>query len=310
MDVLVTGGAGFIGSNLCERLLGEPGVSRVRVIDDFSNGLKENLSGLDVDLVEASILDVAALDEAIDGCGAVVHLAALGSVPRSIKDPMASHHANATGTLAVLEAARDHGGLHVVLSSSSSVYGANPAIPKREDLQCRPMSPYAVSKLAAEGYALAFAEVYGLPVLPFRFFNVFGPRQRAGHVYAAVVPVFVDAALRGLPLPLHGDGTQSRDFTFVGTVTEILTSAVTGRVTGSSTNLAFGNRVTLTSMIRLIEAELGTTLEVDAHPARVGDVRHSQADNARLRSLFPDATAVSLEEGVRQTVRWMRTQIN
>ncbi|MUH52549.1 MAG: NAD-dependent epimerase/dehydratase family protein, partial [Actinobacteria bacterium] len=191
MRVVVTGGAGFIGSNLCRHLLAAPGVSSVVVLDDLSTGNLANLDGFDVDFVHGSITDDAALDEAFAGAGAVVHLAALGSVPRSVADPMATHHANATGTAMVLEAARRHGNLHVLVASSSSVYGANPTLPKHEGLATRPLSPYAASKLATESYTLAWGRSYGLPVLAFRFFNVFGPHQPAGHVYAAVIPVFV-----------------------------------------------------------------------------------------------------------------------
>ena len=309
MKVLVTGGAGFIGSNLCERLLAEPRIKTVRVIDDLSTGFAENLAGLDVDFHHASILDVPALEAATEGCDAIVHLAALGSVPRSVQDPLASHEVNATGTLNVLQAARSQGNAHVVLASSSSVYGANPTLPKREDLQCQPMSPYAVSKLATEQYAMAFAQVYGLPVLPFRFFNVYGPKQRAGHVYAAVIPAFLDAALRGVPLPRDGDGEQSRDFTYVGTVTEILTQAVARRLESGPTNLAFGTRNTLNDLIDLMKTELGTEVQIEPRPARPGDVRHSQADHSRLHGLIPDLASVPLKEGIAHTVNWMKQEL-
>ena len=208
----------------------------------------------------------------------------------------------------MLDAARHNDNAHVVLASSSSVYGANPTLPKVETLLCQPMSPYAVSKLATEQYAMAYAACYDLPVLPFRFFNVYGPGQHAGHVYAAVVPVFLDAALAGRPLPLNGDGEQSRDFTFVGTVVETLTRAVTDRVTSGPTNLAFGTRTTLNELIRLIEAALGHPVQIERRDPRPGDVRHSQADNAQLRGLFPDITAVPLQTGIAQTLDWFRSR--
>lgn len=300
--VLVTGGAGFIGANLCRRLLRSADIGAVRVIDDLSSGSLENLAGLDVDVRTGSILDVELLQDAATGCDAIVHLAAVPSVPRSIKDPVRSHEANATGTLRVLEAARAAGGAHVVLASSSSVYGANPALPKSEDLRCEPMSPYAVSKLAAEQYATAYANVYALPVLPFRFFNVYGPLQTAGHAYAAVVPAFVEAALAGRALQVFGDGTQTRDFTFVGTVTDVLHDAVVGRVTSGPVNLAFGSRTSLLALVGLLQGLVGASLQVEHQPPRGGDVLHSQADNSRLRELFPAVEPVSLDEGVASTL--------
>lgn len=305
MRVLVTGGAGFIGSNLVRELAQRPHVSSIVVIDDFSTGFRENLDGTDVEVIEGSILDHEALRKAARHADSVVHLAALGSVPRSIENPVRSHEVNATGTLMVLQAAREFGNAHVVLASSSSVYGANRQLPKVETMRCQPMSPYAVSKLATEAYAEAFAEVYGLPVLPFRFFNVFGPRQRAGHVYAAVIPVFLDAAISGQRLPINGDGTYSRDFTFVGTVATILADAVVNHISAGATNLAFGTRTTLLGLVKALSGVMETKLEVDFRPARPGDVPHSQAADTQLRALFPDVVPTPLEEGLRSTHAWM-----
>ena len=214
MRLLITGGAGFIGSSLA-RMAVEQG-DLVTVLDDLSTGRRENLRGLDIRFIEGSLLDDAATAAALQGVDSVTHLAALPSVPRSIKDPLSSHEANATGTLKLLEACRRAGVEHVTVASSSSVYGMNPALPKGEREWVRPMSPYAVSKLATEQYALAYQQSFGLRTLAFRFFNVYGPNQPADHAYAAVIPVFVDALLRGRPLPLQGDGSQSRDFTYVG----------------------------------------------------------------------------------------------
>lgn len=307
MRVAVTGGAGFIGANLCRQLLAS-GVDSVSVIDDLSTGSRANLDGVEVDLVVGSILDDGALDAAIGGADAIVHLAALGSVPRSVADPLASHHANATGTVMVLEAARRHGGLHTVVASSSSVYGSNPTLPKHEDLATRPLSPYGGSKLATEGYTLAWGAAYGMPVLPFRFFNVFGPLQAAGHVYAAVIPRFIEAALAGQPLVVHGDGMQSRDFTYVGTVVAVIADAVRRTVTSDvPVNLAFGSRITLLDVIAQLETLLGRPLEREHVEPRAGDVRHSQADNARLRALFPDVVPVPFTDGLRATVEWARS---
>ncbi len=308
MRVLVTGGAGFIGANLVRMLTGTDGVERVAVIDDLSSGYAANLDGLDVDLEVASILDADVLDALVAEADAVVHLAARPSVPRSIADPMASHHANATGTLHVLEAARRAGGRHVVVASSSSVYGANPTLPKSEDLTTAPLSPYAVSKLATEQYALAYANCFELPVLAFRFFNVFGPLQTAGHAYAAAIPTWIDAALRGAPIPINGDGLQTRDFTYVGSVAAVLTAAVLGRVTADGpTNLAFGSRRTLLETVAAIGEALGRDLACAHGPDRPGDVRHSQADQHRLRALFPDVEPVPFDTGLRETVAWFRT---
>jgi UDP-glucose 4-epimerase len=304
--VVVTGGAGFIGANLCRALL-ESG-AEVVALDDLSTGDPTNLAGIEEVLVEGSILDADTLDRCFAGADAVVHLAARPSVPRSIEDPVASHQVNATGTVEVLEAVRRAGGAHVVVASSSSVYGANPTLPKTEDLATRPMSPYAASKLATEAYALAWAHCYDLPVLAFRFFNVFGPYQPAGHAYAAVVPAFVDAALRGVPLPVHGDGTQTRDFAFVGSVCAVIVDAVQRRVSDQEpVNLAFGTRTDLLSLIDRLADVIGHPLEREHQPSRPGDVPHSQADSSRLGALFPDVSPVDLDAGLTETVAWFRS---
>ncbi|MTV24609.1 NAD-dependent epimerase/dehydratase family protein [Nitriliruptoraceae bacterium ZYF776] len=311
MRVTVTGGAGFIGSNLVGTLVRTPGITAVQVIDDLSTGFRANLDPYpQVRLHEGSILDAALLREVFTTTDAVIHLAARPSVPRSISDPVASHEANATGTLRVLEAAREAGGLHTVVASSSSVYGGNPTLPKSEDLKAEPLSPYAVSKLAAETYALAYATCFELPVLPFRFFNVFGPGQPAGHAYAAVVPAFIDAAMQGVPIPRHGDGEQSRDFTYVGTVADVLTRAVLGRVTSdTAVNLAFGSRRTINDVIDELGRQLDIPLAIAQLPDRAGDVRHSQADQRRLLSLFPDVAPVPFETGLAATIDWFRARM-
>ena len=308
--MLVTGGAGFIGANLCRALVSGPGARPVVVLDDLSTGRAENLAGLDgVELVEGSILDAALLARVTAGVGAVVHLAARASVPRSLEDPAATHAVNATGTLAVLEAVRHAGGRPVIVASSSSVYGANTTLPASEDLTPAPLSPYAASKLAAESYALSYARSFGLPVLVFRFFNVFGPRQPAGHAYAAVVPAFLDAALAGRRLPVHGDGRQTRDFTFVDSVVSVLGDALTRGVTAPGpVNLAFGGRASLLDLTDALSSVLGRQLELEFGPARQGDVRHSQADQTRLRGLFPDIEPVPLSVGLRVTAEWFLTE--
>lgn len=305
MRLLITGGAGFIGSNLA-RLALERG-HQVSVIDDLSTGYEENLDGLNVTFVKGSILDEEAMRSALEGADSVVHLAALGSVPRSIKDPVTSHAANATGTLSVLEAARAAGVNHVMVASSSSVYGLNPALPKSEREWVRPMSPYAVTKLATEQYPLAYQQSYGMSTMAFRFFNVYGPRQKAGHVYAAVIPVFVDALLSGEPLPVNGDGSNSRDFTYVGTVCRVLLDAAERQLSHPEpVNLAFGTNTTLLQLIEKIEATAGLKAEVLHREPRPGDVKHSQADNAVLRALFPDVEPVSLDQGLSETIAWFK----
>jgi UDP-glucose 4-epimerase len=306
MKVLVTGGAGFIGANLCRELMRRPEVDRVVALDDLSTGRADNLDGTGAELVEGSILDTAVLGRLVAESDAVVHLAARPSVPRSLADPVASHDVNATGTVRVLEACRRET-VHVVAASSSSVYGSVASLPKHEDLPTRPLSPYGASKLATEAYVLAYGASFGLPSLAFRFFNVYGPLQPAGHAYAAVVPTFVDAAMRGEPLLIHGDGLQTRDFTFVGTVTAVLADAVLRRVTSDEpVNLAFGTRVSVLELTRRLAGVLGTPVEVRHGPPRAGDVRESQAADDRLRRLFPSASAVPLEEGLRRTVAWFR----
>lgn len=308
MQLLITGGAGFIGSNLVRAAL-EAGHT-VRVLDNLSTGYASNLDSLECEFVEADLRDVVAVDAAMPGVDTVFHLAALGSVPRSIKDPRSTHEVNITGTLNVLEAARRHGVSNLYFSSSSSVYGANPALPKREREWVRPMSPYAVSKLAGEQYMLAYQQSFGLNTLAFRFFNVYGPGQRAGHAYAAVIPAFLDAYIRNEHLQLQGDGTQSRDFTYVGTVCRILLAAAANRATAPEpVNLAFGTNTSLLQLISKIESIGGCPAKVDRLAPRVGDVPHSQADNTSLRSIFPEVTPVSLDEGLNATFEWMKGRI-
>jgi UDP-glucose 4-epimerase len=310
MRVLVTGGAGFIGTNVCRALLDTGQVDEVVVLDDLSTGFKENLDGLHVEFIQGSLLDLELVERVTGGATAVIHLGALGSVPRSVADPLRSHHANATGTINLLDAARRLGSPHVVIASSSSVYGAVEDMPKHEALATRPMSPYAASKLATEWYGLAFQHSYGLPVLAFRFFNVYGPFQPAGHAYAPVLPAFISAALSGMALTVHGDGHQSRDFTYVGTVAETIVDAVLRQVTcDTPVNLAFGTRIDLMEIIEMIHDIVGHDLQVDHTESRAGDMRHTMSDPTLLRSLFPDIEPVDFPEGLARTVDWWRDQV-
>lgn len=307
VNVLITGGAGFIGANLCRELVSRPNVGKVIALDDLSTGSAANLAATDVELVEGSILDAGLLDSVVPGMDAVVHLAARPSVPRSLADPFASHHINATGTVTVLEACR-RAGVAVVAASSSSVYGATAVLPKHEDLATRPLSPYAASKLATEAYVLAYGASFGLPTLAFRFFNVYGPLQPAGHAYAAVVPAFIDAMLRGTPVRIFGDGLQTRDFTYVGTVVRVLADAVMHKVScDRPVNLALGTRVTVLDLARELMDITGLPADIRHEQPRAGDVRDSQAAGDLLRELFPDVLQVPLEEGLAKTVSWFRT---
>jgi UDP-glucose 4-epimerase len=308
VKVVVTGGAGFIGANLSRELV-RRGVD-VIVLDDLSTGRKSNLDGIDVELRLRSVLDRDAVMDACRGADSVVHLAAVPSVPRSLRDPRHSHDVNVTGTLEVLEAARA-ADAHVVVASSSSVYGRSPVLPKSEEMACWPVSPYASGKLAAESYALSFQHCFDLPCAVFRFFNVFGPLQLPAHPYAAVVPSFIWAALRGEPLEVFGDGKQSRDFTFVGSVVDVLADCVTRTVScANPVNLAFGTRNSLNDLIALLSALLGRELDVVHRPARNGDVRHSQASGRALRGLFPSVQPVPLEAALCRTVEWVKRLVN
>lgn len=306
MKILITGGAGFIGSNLAKMSL-EAG-HEVRILDDLSTGFADNLVGLDVDFIEGAVQDPGAGAKAVAGVDSIVHLGALGSVPRSIQDPIASHHANATGTINLLDQARRADVSHVMCASSSSVYGMNPALPKDEREWVRPMSPYAVSKLATEQYTLAFQQAYGFDSVAFRFFNVYGPGQRAGHVYAAVIPTWIEAMLNGEPVWVNGDGTNSRDFTFVETVCRVLLDTAERRVSHPEpVNLAFGTNTSLLDLIDQLESVSGISADVRHREPRAGDVPHSQADNSTLRTLFPDVSPPELEIGLRATLNWFES---
>jgi UDP-glucose 4-epimerase len=303
MRMLVTGGAGFIGSHVVNRLLALG--REVRVLDNLSTGRRENLSSVasEIELIEGDIRDLETVHEAMRGCEAVVHLAAVPSVPRSIVDPITTHQANATGTLNVLLAARDAGAARVVAASSSSIYGRSEELPKRESLIPLPISPYAVSKLAAESYCRSFFDVYGLEAVALRYFNVFGPRQDPNSEYAAVIPKFIWSYRHGEPPVIFGDGEQSRDFTYVDNVVDANVDALeTAGVGGGVYNIACGHRVTLNELAECLREELGCEIEPVHGPARTGDVRHSHADISLARRELGYDPVVALDEGLRRTV--------
>jgi nucleoside-diphosphate-sugar epimerase len=303
--VLVTGGGGFIGSNLVERLLREG--HDVRVLDNFATGRRENLIELldQIDLIEGDIQSYERVHNAVRGCEVIFHQAALPSVPRSIQDPLTSNAANVIGTLNVLLAARDEGVRRVVYASSSSTYGASEALPKREELPALPISPYAVAKLAGEGYCRAFHQVYGLETVALRYFNVFGPRQDPLSQYAAVIPRFILAFLDGEPPVVYGDGEQSRDFTYVDNAVDAnLLAATAERVAGRTYNIACGERTSLNALLDELRAQTGKAIESTYLPARPGDVRHSLADIETARSDLGYDPCVDVIEGLRRTFAW------
>ncbi|MGH7393624.1 MAG: SDR family oxidoreductase [Candidatus Rokuibacteriota bacterium] len=307
---LVTGGAGFIGSHLVERLLADG--QRVRVLDDFSTGSMANLPFADrhqgaLEVVRGDIRDLATVERAAAGAAVVFHQAAMRSVPRSVDDPLGANASNVNGTLHVLEAARRAGIRRVVYASSSSVYGDRPDLPKREDQPPAPISPYAVSKAAGEQYAAVWTSLYGVETVGLRYFNVFGPRQDPKSEYAAVIPRFILWGLRGEPLEVHGDGTQTRDFTFIDNVVEanVLAAAAEG-AGGQVVNVGCGDRVSLLDIIGKLERLLGRPVNRRHLPARAGDVPHTLADIARAKRVLGYSPLVGFDEGFRRTMEFFR----
>ena len=299
--VLVTGGAGFIGSNLVQALL-ERG-DEVRVLDNFSTGSRTNLDGLEVEIVEGELRSYERVHNAVRGAEVVYHLGALGSVPRSVQDPLTSSAVNVEGTLNVLLAARDEGVRRVVFSSSTSVYGSSSALPTAETCLPDPISPYGVAKLAAERYCISFSRVYeAFETVVLRYFNVFGPRQSPSSQYAAVVPLFITAIARGEPVTIHGDGEQSRDFTYVRNVVgATIAAAGAGGASGRVFNVAGGAPSSVNRVADTIGEILGRPVEKVFAPRRPGDIRDSWADLSAARETLGYEPSVSLEEGLRLT---------
>lgn len=299
----VTGGAGFIGSNLTRRLISEG--HDVVIVDDLSTGLVSNIDQSSCTFIHASITDPQELNSALKDCQTIFHLAARGSVPRSIKNPVATHAVNATGTLNVLEVARSSGA-HVIFSSSSSVYGRNTQLPKDESMWLGPMTPYAASKLAAESYVQSYASAYKVPTTLLRFFNVFGPSQRPDHEYAAVLPKWIWLAMKGKPIEVYGDGTASRDFTYIDTVLDIALTAMNEKVlTEGAMNLAYGNRIFLHDTIEILRKHF-PNLQVNYVAERLGDVKESQNSPELMKKLFPKVQPKEFETALTETIEWLK----
>jgi UDP-glucose 4-epimerase len=309
---LVTGGAGFIGSHLTERLL-ENGAT-VRVLDNFSSGFLENLPFAHrfegrLEIVRGDLRDLATVEAAARGVTVIFHQAAMRSVPRSVADPLGANDNNVTGTLHVLEAARRAGVPRVVYASSSSVYGDAPDLPKREDQRPAPISPYAVSKAAGEHYARVWSRLYGVDTVGLRYFNVFGPRQDPQSEYAAVIPRFILWGLRDEPLEVHGDGRQSRDFTYVDNVVEAnLLAARASDAAGEVFNVGCGERITLLEIIEKLERLLGHPVGRRHTPVRAGDVPHTLADISKGKRLLGYVPLVGFDDGFGKTLAYFREQ--
>lgn len=304
---LVTGGAGFIGSHVIDRLVSMG--HDVRVLDNLSTGSRDNLAHLgdSIDFVQGDICDAETCRAAVDGVDVIYHLAALASVPRSLKDPWGSHDANVNGTVKLLQEAVKAGVRRVVYSSSSSVYGDTAVLPKVESVEPLPRSPYAAQKLASEQYVLAYARAGLIEGVALRYFNVFGPRQSPASAYAAVIPLFMAAALEGRRATIFGDGLQTRDFTYVDNVVQaniLAGSRPAEIVSGHPVNVGAGERTSLRELASLIAAQSGRTLDYECTAPRAGDVRDSQASLERVTQLLGYAPDVRLAEGLRRTWEW------
>jgi UDP-glucose 4-epimerase len=304
MKIAVTGGAGFIGSNLVKKLvnLGH----NVTVVDDLSTGLKSNLHSLDCDFHRLNIENFSKLRKVLSPCEAIFHFAARGSVPRSILDPLATYKVNLAGTLNILEISRENGA-HIIYSSSSSVYGSNTLQPKIEETWTSPLSPYAASKSSAEAFLMAYANSYKIPITNFRFFNVYGPFQRPDHAYAAVIPKWIWLAMNGGVIEVYGDGSQTRDFTFIDNVTGVAVRSLS-RVSSNADpiNLAYGNSVSLNQILSKLQS-IFPLLRVEYLSLRDGDVRHSQNNPKKLFQYFSEPESVDFDQGFDLTYQWLKS---
>jgi nucleoside-diphosphate-sugar epimerase len=305
---LVTGGAGFIGSHLAEELVRRG--HGVRVVDNLITGKRRNLDHIkSVEFLEGDLAIGEVARRAVDGMEYVLHQAAIPSVPRSVKDPLTSNEANVTAALNILVAARDAGVKRLVYAGSSSVYGDTPTLPKREDMPTNPLSPYALQKLVAEQYCQIFTRLYGFETVTTRYFNVFGPRQDPGSPYSGVISLFSRAILDGHRPIIYGDGEQTRDFTYIANVVDgVLRACEAPKAPGEAMNVATGGRISLNELLRVMNKICGTNAEPIYKEPRAGDVRDSQADISKARTLLGYQPIVGLEDGLRQTLDWCRSE--
>jgi len=305
---LVTGGAGFIGSHLAEELLRRG--HRVRVADSLITGKRRNLEHLSgVEFLEGDLANLEFARRAVDGMEYVLNQAAIPSVPRSVNDPIASNQANVTSALNVLVAARDAGVKRLVYAGSSSAYGDTPTLPKREDMATDPLSPYALQKLVAEQYGQMFTKLYGFETVSIRYFNVFGPRQDPGSPYSGVISLFSTAILAGQQPTIYGDGEQTRDFTYVTNVVDgVLRASEASGAAGHVINVATGGRISLNELLRVMNRVCGTSIQAIYKDARVGDVRDSQADITKAKTLLGYEPLIGLEQGLQRRLDWCRSE--
>ena len=313
MRVLITGGAGFIGSNLAEHLLNDARVKTVRVLDNLATGSVKNIAAFESDpkfeFIQGDIRDYQTCLQATENIDLISHQAALGSVPRSINDPLTTNDVNITGTLNIFTAAKEKGVKRVVYAASSSTYGDHPGLPKVEDKIGNPLSPYAVTKYVNELYAKVYANVYGLELIGLRYFNVFGPKQNPQGAYAAVIPLFINAVLNNEPPVINGDGETSRDFTYVANAVQANEKALfteNAAAINQVYNIAYGERTTLNQVFEMIKEVGGSDLAPKYGPERRGDVRHSLADISKAKSLLGYDPAFSVKDGLKIAFEWYR----